>query len=204
MIRPVIDPGLNGVRQFVNYDSERQSLTEAELAGLVQTLYAPLLLYARQLCSIPEDIVQEAFLELQRCPPQIGGPQSVAPEQRVIHLRAWLFRTVRHRALNGLRSEQRRQRYESAYATQRAWFDQPSDSKIETDEAVAALQGLADELRETVIARLWGNLTLQEIADLTDVSIATAQRRYIRGIEQLRQRLDLQERVAPSAPRKQS
>lgn len=188
----------------MNGDSKGHQLTEGELAGLVRGLYAPLLLYARQLCTIPEDIVQEAFLECQRSPPSSPTSHSVAPEQRANHLRAWMFRTVRHRALNCLRSEQRRQRYESEYAQQRVWFVPSDNSKGEADEAVAALQGLANELRETVIARLWGNLTLQEIADLTEVSIATAQRRYIRGIEQLRQRLDRQERRTPSVPRKQS
>lgn len=182
-----------------------QLQTSEEMAAIVHELYGPLLLYARQLCSTPEDIVQEAFLELHKNASLSSRvPALDATTGSLNHLRAWLFRTVRHRALNNQRSLRRRQHYETDYSQQKTWFSTTGHSQLEADEAKAALECLAEELRETVIARLWGNLNLQEIAELTGVSIATAQRRYIRGLEQLRQRLDSQQQLPQAVPRKQS
>jgi RNA polymerase sigma-70 factor (ECF subfamily) len=55
--------------------------------------------------------------------------------------------------------------------------------------ATGALEELPLELRETIVARLWGGLTYDEIADLTGTSTATAYRRYLNGLAQLRERL---------------
>lgn len=187
-------------------------LTQAELAAVVQELYGPLVLYARQLCPWPEDAVQEAFLELQKAsfcePRQIGGEVvecALGPSSGTspTHVRAWLFRTVRHRALNQKRNQQRRSHYETDYCQQKSWFTTNSQANIESDEAVAAMQSLPDELRETVVARLWGNLNLEQIAALTGVSIATAQRRYIRGLDSLRKRLDREQLLPIAVSRKQ-
>ena len=49
-----------------------------------------------------------------------------------------------------------------------------------------ALQRLPTEERETIVARLWGDLNLEETAALTETSLSTAQRRYVRGLEKLR------------------
>ncbi len=180
----------------------RQQQERYELAEFVQELYGPLVLYARQLCQFPEDAVQEAFLEWQRRFARVAGQTLMVVDPT--HDRCWLYRAVRHRALNSQRSEQRRRKYESAYSDQRTWFSTAGQSAVEVDEAVAALQTLSDEVRETVVARLWGNLTLEEIAQLTDVSIATAGRRYIRGLEQLKAKLEGQECASNTTTRKQS
>ena len=58
-----------------------------ELLGrLVDENAAALVLYARQWCSAPEDVVQEAFLKL--------AAQKPAPDNPV----AWLYRVVRNAA----------------------------------------------------------------------------------------------------------
>lgn len=170
----------------------RQGLPGAsdKLAAVIQRLYGPLLMFARGLCAEPEDVVQETFLELQKHPELLSFDSEEAQAAEATRLRAWLFRTARHRALNWQRSRRRRQHHELNYSEQKTWFATVSHSHVEADEASSALEALSAEIRETVIARLWGNLTLEEIAVLTEVSISTAQRRYIRGLEQLRQRLD--------------
>ncbi|MDA0590384.1 MAG: sigma factor [Planctomycetota bacterium] len=63
------------------------------LSDLVDRHAARLVLYARQICSEPEDVVQEAFLELFEPP--------VQPE----NLTAWLFRVVRNRLMKTLEDE---------------------------------------------------------------------------------------------------
>ena len=81
-----------------------------ELLGqLVDDHAAALVLYARQWCAAPEDIVQQAFLKLvtQRPPPAKPVP--------------WLFRVVRNEAISAMRAAKRRQRHESLAAARPAW-----------------------------------------------------------------------------------
>jgi RNA polymerase sigma-70 factor (ECF subfamily) len=46
------------------------------------------------------------------------------------------------------------------------------------------------ELREVIVARIWGSLTYAEIAELVGTSLSTAQRRYEQGIRELQTRLE--------------
>ena len=57
------------------------------LSQLLDNHSAALVLYARQWCVVPEDVVQEAFLKL--------ATQRSPPEQPV----AWLYRVVRNGGL---------------------------------------------------------------------------------------------------------
>ena len=52
-----------------------------------------------------------------------------------------------------------------------------------------ALRAVEDDLREVVIARIWGGLSFVEIAEVVDISTSTAHRRYEAGLEKLRERL---------------
>ncbi len=164
----------------VNDGPTEQKLTDEQFADIVRELSGPLALYARQLCRHPEDVVQESLLSLRR--------ELVAPR----NVRTWLFRVVRHRALNNLRGEERRRKHEAQFGHERpVWFES-SNSLLDIDEAVAALEDLPDDERETIVARLWGELTLSEIAELTNTSLATAQRRYLRGLEKMRAALQVE------------
>lgn len=148
------------------------------LARLLDEHGPALVLYARQWCRSPEDAVQEAFMELVR--------QRVAPENLV----AWLFRVVRNGAISASRAESRRHRREAAVAQSRdPWFDAANDRRLDASAAAEALAELPLDQRETIVARLWGGLTLEEVAQLTGTSAATALRRYRAGLEALRERL---------------
>jgi RNA polymerase sigma-70 factor (ECF subfamily) len=46
------------------------------------------------------------------------------------------------------------------------------------------------ELREVIVARLWGGLTFEAVAALAGTSVPTAHRRYQAGLAQLRERLE--------------
>ncbi len=151
-----------------------------------------------------------AFLELQRCWGAEPKTREVAdrdlvskPASIASYCRAWLFRTVRNKAFNCQRSHRRRTHYEADYSQQRRWFVETTHSALEAQEATEALGHLPEELRETVVARIWGGLTLEQIAVLTHVSLATAQRRYVRAIEQLRLRLDDQPQRSKRVQRNQ-
>ncbi|MEN6496003.1 MAG: sigma-70 family RNA polymerase sigma factor [Thermoguttaceae bacterium] len=150
------------------------------LSRLLRERGPALVLYAQQWCRNPEDVVQEAFLQLVEEPAE---PANVV---------AWLYRVVRHRALNASRSAARRTRRESAAALPgEAWFE-PSQDPLVADEASAALRQLPLEQREVIVARLWGGLSFEEVAEVTGLSLSTAYRRYQAGIEALRERLGVE------------
>ncbi len=136
------------------------------------------MLYARQWCSCPEDVVQEAFVRL--------SSQSTPPE----NVAGWLYRVVRNGAISAARSERRRQQHESVAAARRpAWFVASEATSLDADAAMMALDGLLIELRETIVAHVWGGLTFEQIGELSGVSSSTAHRRYLQALASLRERL---------------
>jgi RNA polymerase sigma factor (sigma-70 family) len=146
------------------------------LAELVDRHGAALKLYARQWCLNPDDVVQQALIDL--------AGSGAAPENPV----AWLFAAVRRRAISRARGDRRRQLHESA-AAQR-WFERRRDQHEATDAAAEALAELPLEDREIVIAHVWGRLTFQEIAEIVGASASTAQRRYEAAISRMRERMN--------------
>src|SRR5579884_3259773 len=150
-----------------------------ELLGrLVDEHAAALVLYARQWCATPEDVVQEAFVKLasQRRPPD--------------HFAGWLYRVVRNGALDAARAERRRRHHETAAARRMPnWFAPTEAARLDGETVTAALQGLPIEQREILVAHLWGGLTFEQIGELTGVSSSTAHRRYLAGLSALRERL---------------
>jgi RNA polymerase sigma-70 factor (ECF subfamily) len=136
-----------------------------------------LVLYARQWCHAPEDVVQEAFLKLAalRAP-----PRAVVP---------WLYRVVRNAALDAAKGARRRRRRESEAARPVRWFVEPEIDGLDAAAAVAALQRLPAEEREAIVARLWGGLSFEQIAEVAGCSASTAFRRYSAGLDALRQEL---------------
>ena len=149
-------------------------MSPTDFARLIDAHAAPLVLYARQWCGAPEDVVQEAFVKLVR--------QRRPPEDAV----AWLYRVVRNGALDAAKMARRRQRRESAAARPVRWFVEPEVDGLDAETAVAALEKLAPERREVIVAHHWGGLTFEQIATVAGCSASTAFRRYSAGVEDLR------------------
>jgi len=148
------------------------------LARLVDEHAAALTLYARQWCSAPEDVVQEAYLKLVSLP---RPPENLLP---------FLYRTVRNAAISAGRSERRRRRHEAVAAARApAWFRARDPAGLDARTATAALQELPAEEREVIVAHLWGGLTFEQIALVAGCSSSTAHRWYAAGLAALRERL---------------
>ena len=148
-----------------------------EQLGLLIDNHGPaLVLYARQWCAAPEDAVQTAFLKLSK--------QQPAPAEPL----PWLYRAVRNAARSAGRSERRRQHHEGQAAA-RTWFAPAEASQLDAATATEALAHLPLEEREVIVAHLWGGLTFEQIGTLIGSSAATAHRRYISGLDALRERL---------------
>lgn len=161
-----------------------------ELLGrLVDAHAAALVLYARQWCSAPEDVVQDAFVKLVS---QRPTPRSPA---------AWLFRVVRNAALSAGRAERRRRRHESqAAGLTLPWLHAPDGTALDAGTVAATLRELSDEQREVIVAHLWGGLTFEQIADVVGCSASSAHRRYVAGLAALRERLKVPCPNTPTTP----
>ncbi|MGL4460941.1 MAG: RNA polymerase sigma factor [Planctomycetia bacterium] len=146
------------------------------LAELIERRAGALELWVRGRCAAPEDAVQEAFCRL--------AVQEPIPDDST----AWLFRVCRNLADKQRRADGRRQRRERLHAV--APPDDASDP-LEVAETLAAVEALADELREPLVARLWGGLSLTEIGVLCGTSTATAFRRYNAALDALRTALNV-------------
>jgi RNA polymerase sigma factor (sigma-70 family) len=163
------------------------SAVSPELLGQLWDRHAAALeLYARQWCHVPDDVVQQAFVQL--------ATQRTSPDQ----VAAWLYRVVRNGALTAARSEGRRRRHEAAAAELvQPWFTAPEGARLDASETTAALASLPNDEREVIVAHLWGGLTFQEIAAVAETSAATAHRRYVAGLRTLRDKLTGVEQSRP-------
>lgn len=150
-----------------------------QLGRLLDEHGAALVLYARQWCSSAEDVVQEAFIQLARQP---APPDKLLP---------WLYRVVRNGAISASRGARRRRRHEAEAAFPRdAWFEPAEGNRLDAVLAARWLESLPTEQREVIVARLWGGLSFQEIADLVGTSSSSAHRRYEAGLTALRERME--------------
>jgi RNA polymerase sigma factor (sigma-70 family) len=143
-----------------------------ELLGrLLDEHAAALILFARQWCSTPEDVVQEAFLQLAR--------QAECPRDAT----AWLYRVVRNGAISAGRAESRRRRHEAAAAESRQWFVKESiEMALDGQAAAEALKRLPLEQCEVIVAHVWGGLRFEQIAELVGSTSSTVHRRYQAGL----------------------
>jgi len=153
-----------------------------ELLGrLFDAHAAALALYARQWRDGPDadDLVQDAFLALAR--------QATVPDQPG----AWLHRVVRNAAVSSGRSTRRRRSREEEAGRARAgpWFSEVDD-QLDAREAASHLSSLDPDCREAIVARLWGGLTFEQIAELQGCGLTTAHRRYTTGLARLLERLE--------------
>ncbi|MGH7172157.1 MAG: RNA polymerase sigma factor [Gemmataceae bacterium] len=162
---------------------------EPTILGQLYRQHAPALrLYARQWGGSAEDLVQEAFVRLA---------QQTPPQERIL---PWLYRVVRNAARMAQRTAARRRQREQRASKPEAWFATTED-RLDADEATRLLTEVPLELREVIVARLWGGLTFDDIARLVGCSLPTAHRRYQMGLTQLQERLEGQWKRTPTAPK---
>jgi RNA polymerase sigma factor (sigma-70 family) len=155
-------------------------ITPEAIARLWAEHSAALVLYAQQWCDAPEDVVQQGFLALVE--------QTNAPDNPV----GWLYRVVRNRAMDASRSWRRKSRRETAVAHRgEPWFETAAGERLDAAAATEALKQLPADQREAIVARLWGGLKFEEIAQLAGSSASTVYRCYQRGLAALRERLAL-------------
>jgi RNA polymerase sigma-70 factor (ECF subfamily) len=142
--------------------------------------HAPkLLLFARQMArseADAQDLVQEAWVE---CWQRIGS--------RIPPL-AMLFATIRRRAIDLGRREDRRMNRELTVAVSDAqpWFDAGVEQREFGRMIQAAMAELPQEQREIITLKIWGDMTFAEIGEALGIPANTAASRFRYGLSELR------------------
>jgi RNA polymerase sigma-70 factor (ECF subfamily) len=156
----------------------KETMNEGDRENLITELVCAklpaLVLFARQWKhDSAEDVVQEAFLRLMR----LADP----PQDPV----AWLFAAVRNASNQHLRTQKRRKNRESlSQEDKRPWFTTANGD----GELIAELQSLPLTYRTVIVAKIWGNLTFEQIAGLIGLSKSSAHRVYDEGLALLRKK----------------
>src|ERR1041385_1605192 len=113
------------------FDTTDAALRAQRLERLAISIFPALQLYVRQWSDSPEDIVQEALIELAR--------QQAWPYDPV----AWLYSVARNRAISELRAKSRRRDREAQVAHDRdSWFTSSNGQALDCQAAADALRGL--------------------------------------------------------------
>lgn len=162
----------------------RMSLSPDVLSELIQRHWGPLMAWVGTQSSnvdgsnaeslMAEDVVQQAFIKL-------AGLDHV-PENVV----AWLYVVSRNEARNQQLSNGRRRRRHSRVASDESVSNESVWASAEAVELAETLSQLPDDLRRVVVARIWSDLTFDEIASLLNCSKATVWRRYETALTLLR------------------
>jgi RNA polymerase sigma-70 factor, ECF subfamily len=146
--------------------------------------HAPgLLLFARQQsrCEADaQDLVQEAVVEAWQRQADAAPPPL-----------ALVFATIRRRAADWGRSQDRRAAREAAAQaeTPECWFDSSIEDRDRSRLIQEAMSKLHGNYREVVTLKTWGGLTFAEIAEALEIPANTAASRYRYGLEELRKAL---------------
>jgi len=138
------------------------------------------LLFARQQArseADAQDLVQEAVVEAAR-----RRADGLPPPPALV------FATIRRRAIDLARCEDRRTGRELAAAdpTPVGWFDTSVEERERNQLIQDAMNRLPEMYREVVTLKVWGGLTFAEIADTLGIPANTAASRYRYGLAELR------------------
>lgn len=149
----------------------------ARLASLLSEHGAALALFAAQWTDAADDCVQEALIRL--------AGQATWPDNAV----AWLYRVVKNGAVSQARSGGRRQRHEALAARLRPELTSGKEAIVDLETLATALASLDPALQEVLVAKVWGKLTLEEIAEVIGKSKSAVHRQYAAAIAALRETL---------------
>jgi len=136
---------------------------------------------------VAEDVTQEIFLRIWR------KPESYVPQRG--RFLTWLTSVTRNRAVDEVRSRNRRYRHETASPEQQEReiagpeTDDPALTAELSDQRrliLTAMAGLPQEQREVIELAYFGGLTQQEISERLSQPLGTVKTRIRLGMQKLR------------------
>lgn len=116
-----------------------------------------------------EDVLHQVFLELLK------------KAELPVDPRPYLFKAVRNRTLNAFRGNARLQSLDG-----QEWLVKPAGMVEAALELEQAMRELPPEQREVVVMRIWGDMTLAEVASVLEIPENTAASRYRYALNKLR------------------
>ncbi len=134
-----------------------------------------------------EDITQEAFLSIWR--------GRFRYETRRGSVRSWVLGVVHHRAIDGLRRNQRHDRRRASAEGIEEQHEAPELTDVEaarreeTQTVRRALKSLPDEQTRVIELAYYGGFTISEIAQMLEAPLGTVKGRMRLGLEKLRYEL---------------
>jgi RNA polymerase sigma-70 factor (ECF subfamily) len=171
-------------------DEDRQAA--AQLGPIFRTHYAELFAlvyhYVRSR-ALAEEIIQDAFLAVWKRRQLWGADMDI---------KAYVFQTAHHRALNYLRRERVELNWQRLVTARREeWgmsqFASDAGVMADVDEMVEKMQkavsALPKRVRRTIILRLQWHLNNAEIAEVMGIGIKAVERNITRGLKALREAL---------------
>jgi RNA polymerase sigma-70 factor (ECF subfamily) len=161
---------------------------EGAFDALFRRYYAPLVGFAEAMLrgtGASEDIVQDVFLEFWRRREIINAGDSC---------KAYLFRSVRNRALNAIRHDSNVRRLEPVVRDEAVALEAPaadvSAGVGELDLAIRdAVHTLREPIRECFLLSRRDKLTYGQIAEVLGVSVKTVEARMGAALRELREKL---------------
>ena len=148
-------------------------LTYDDVQGLYRQQGPALLAYGVSLLgdrAAAEDVLHQVFLEMLG---RISMPDEPRP---------YLFRAVRNRALNFRRGNQR-----LSPLDHHEWLVKTEATMQAAVAIEKAMRDLPAEQREVVVMKVWGEMTLEEMATVLEIPANTVASRYRYALAKLRE-----------------
>ncbi len=150
-----------------------EKLTNDDVQGLYRQFGPALLAYGASLLgdrAAAEDVLHQVFLEMM-------GKTSMPDEPR-----PYLFRAVRNRALNFRRGSER-----LTTLDHHEWLLKTEATMHAAIAIEKAMRDLPAEQREVVVMKVWGEMTLEEMAQVLEIPVNTVASRYRYALGKLRE-----------------
>ena len=172
--------------EFMAFSANQKSklCNDQEWSRWFQSEAPRFLLYARQKCeglAEAEDVLQEALVRVWKIQRGEFPPNPFL-----------LFQSLRRIAVDHARKRIRRKlREDKSMVSEEhlSWFTDPVEGEESHQMLENALKSLPVEQQEVVLLKLWGELTYEQIAELTGVSGNTAASRYRYALQSLEKSL---------------
>jgi RNA polymerase sigma-70 factor (ECF subfamily) len=175
----VADGLLGLIRSAAGGDARAFAALHARYAAMVHAI-----LLARLPPSDAEDQVQEVFLIAWKKLAQLDDASRFA---------AWLGAIARNRAVDWYRRRRPTEALDDALV---ASGGASSSDVAEAQQVVAAIHGLPEAYRETLVMRLCEGMSGAEIAELTGLEPGSVRINLHRGMKLLREKLGIERKVA--------
>ncbi|MEM8600100.1 MAG: RNA polymerase sigma-70 factor [Bacteroidota bacterium] len=177
-LQPAPDPG-----RMARWAASLRRGDGAAFEALFRALHPPLVRFAAgfvQSGAEAEDLVQEAFVRLWERRADIDPTLSV---------RAWLYRTVRNRALNQIRDRRRRADLLDAQPprpTTTAAPDIALEARALADRLRTLVAALPERQREAFVLTRVEGLAHTEVAEVMGIAASTVNVHLVRALKALR------------------